>query len=253
MQLSKETKYLLLGAVILSVLYLLYKKNSAQKQKGCECDSDEEIEHFGDDGTNSLPDNVSTSTSKSGTTKPSTTKSVTKKATVKPVSTTAMATKTSKVSKATTKMAKSTKKPVNKNAKPEQSGDWTTMFDNSNPFNNNEQDGDFAPVGSDTSQFARYSGVGNKDLSPEELFNTARYLPQETNNDWFEVPHDPVSIKNRHLIQITRPTSVDSICTSLKYGSHDLRGNEPCPKMIVSPWGNSSVEPDYNIRSWCKK
>ena len=41
---------------------------------------------------------------------------------------------------------------------------------------------------------------------------------------------------------------VNTVGQSLKNASHDIRGIVPCPKINgVSPWGNSSIEPDYNI------
>ena len=40
---------------------------------------------------------------------------------------------------------------------------------------------------------------------------------------------------------------VDSVGSSRRLGSWDLRGNIPCPKMQVSPWMNSSYDPDNNL------
>ena len=242
MQLSKETKYLLIGAVILCILYWLYKKNSTPvKNDGTVDDTESVDDESHDDKTNSLPgDDESVPTTHKSTPHPTTKKATSKKTTKK--STNKPTTK-----KATTK--RSTSKPVAK--KPD--GEWTQLFEMANDILNVQNDGGFAPMENNT-QFATFKSTGDeKDLSPEELFNSARYLPQEVNDDWFEVPHEPVSIKNRHLIQTVRPESIDSIATSQKNATWDIRGNEACPKFVVSPWMNSSIEPDYNIRSWCKK
>lgn len=86
---------------------------------------------------------------------------------------------------------------------------------------------------------------------PEEIFNVDKLLPKETRDDWFDVMPEPISVKNRHLINVTRPIGVNTIGTSLRNPSHDLRGTEPCPKYVVSPWLQSSIEPDTNLKSFC--
>jgi hypothetical protein len=40
----------------------------------------------------------------------------------------------------------------------------------------------------------------------------------------------------------------DSVGNSKRFATHDLRGPIPCPKFVVSPWNNSTAEPDLNLR-----
>lgn len=91
----------------------------------------------------------------------------------------------------------------------------------------------------------------NQNCSPEELYDADKYLPQEINKDWFEVPAEPVSVKNRHLVNVIRPFGIDTIVSSKKGAGQDLRGTIPNPKTVVAPWLNSSIEPDFNIVSFC--
>ena len=74
-------------------------------------------------------------------------------------------------------------------------------------------------------------------------------LPVEE-KDWFE-DVTPTKIKNRHLINIYRPVGVNTISTSLKNPSLDIRGAPANPKTVISPFLNSSIEPDHNIRGLC--
>ena len=67
--------------------------------------------------------------------------------------------------------------------------------------------------------------------------------------DWFQDPYESTSVKNTHLINIYRPVGVNTIQTTLKNPSHDIRGSPPNPKYAVSPWQNSSYEPDTNLRN----
>lgn len=92
----------------------------------------------------------------------------------------------------------------------------------------------------------------DRDLEdPKELFNVDKLLPKETRDDWFDVIPDPISVANRHLISVSRPVGVNSIGTSLKNASWDIRGTPPNPRQAISPWLNSSIEPDYNIKGLC--
>jgi hypothetical protein len=122
------------------------------------------------------------------------------------------------------------------------------FFEQGNPLSDNENAA-FLP--NDTSAgFASYSGKPRKELSDDEKFNASALLPKEEKQDWFE-DVTPQKIKNRHLINIYRPIGVNTVITSRKNGSLDLRGNPVNPKTFVSPFLNSSIEPDVNARGIC--
>jgi len=114
---------------------------------------------------------------------------------------------------------------------------------------------DFSPIDETGGHFMTFKPRGaqcgsNQDCNPENLFNADNYLPQEVNKNWFDVQPEPISVKNRHLINVTRPIGVNTIGTSLKNASRDIRGTPACPKFVVSPFLNSSISPDTNIREW---
>jgi hypothetical protein len=100
-------------------------------------------------------------------------------------------------------------------------------------------------------KYASYVSSGPKKMTDDEIFNADNFLPKETNNDWFDVMPEPVSVKNRHLIDTSRPVGVNTIGNSLRNPSYDLRGTPPCPKFVVTPWMQSTIEPDYNIKGLC--
>lgn len=113
----------------------------------------------------------------------------------------------------------------------------------------------FVPMDETNGGFASFSSKSrencgsNQDCSPEELFDADKYLPQEVSDDWFEVQPEPVSVKNRHLINVTKPVGINTIGSSQKNASYDIRGTPACPKFVVSPWLQSSIEPDHNLKS----
>lgn len=100
----------------------------------------------------------------------------------------------------------------------------------------------------------------NAEFSPSDFVSgkLAAYATKKTDEgllpveekDWFE-DVTPTKIKNRHLINISRPVGVNTISTSLKNPSLDIRGAPANPKTVVSPFLNSSIEPDLNIKGLC--
>lgn len=130
----------------------------------------------------------------------------------------------------------------------EKSSDLDKFFEQGDPLNSSENANFLANDNNDN--LASYSGKPRKELSDDEKFNASALLPKEEKQDWFE-DVTPQKIKNRHLINIYRPIGVNTVITSRKNGSLDLRGNPVNPKTFVSPFLNSSIEPDVNARGIC--
>lgn len=120
----------------------------------------------------------------------------------------------------------------------------TELIDNSYIHSNDK----FLPMDETGGNLAAHLGKGIGKQTPEELFKVDNLLPQEVNPDWFEVMPEPIKVKNRHLVNVTRPVGVNTIGSSHKNMSYDLRGSPPCPKFTVSPWNSSSIDPDLNIK-----
>lgn len=122
------------------------------------------------------------------------------------------------------------------------------FFTEGNPFGNAGSK-DF--VGDDdvgSTGLANYTPGVKKIMSTEDKFNSGELLPNENSKDWFD-DVQATTVKNRHLINIYRPVAVNTIVTTNKNPSHDIRGTPPNPKTVVSPWMNSSYEPNFNIKN----
>ena len=124
------------------------------------------------------------------------------------------------------------------------------FFDVGNPLNENENENKGFFPSDEGSELAAYSGSPRKEISDGDKFNASALLPKEEKSDWFD-DVTPQKIKNRHLINIYRPIGVNTVITSRKNGSLDLRGNPVNAKTFVSPFLNSSIEPDVNARGIC--
>ena len=85
-------------------------------------------------------------------------------------------------------------------------------------------------------------------------YNAKDFLPNEINNEWFDTDFSQakININDDKLINTDRYViGVNTVGQSLKNASYDIRGTIPNPKMTVSPWNNSTYEPDFNIKPLC--
>jgi hypothetical protein len=94
--------------------------------------------------------------------------------------------------------------------------------------------------------------IGSKKDTEKDKYNVNAFLPQEEEKDWFETI-EQVDVKNSNLINIYRPIGVNTIGSSQKAASYDLRGYDGaiCPKFVNGPWLQSSYEPDRSTKSLC--
>lgn len=87
----------------------------------------------------------------------------------------------------------------------------------------------------------------------KDQFDISKMLPRQVEEEWFDV--EPLlttkKIKGNHLLHPKVHMGVNTVSSSLRYGTHDIRGDIPNPKINVSPWNNSTIEPDTNIRGIC--
>jgi cytoskeletal protein RodZ len=100
--------------------------------------------------------------------------------------------------------------------------------------------------------FAALDSVSNKYAAYVTKKTDEGLLPVEDVSDsgWFEDP-TPVRIKNSQIINIYRQVGVNTQGSSRKNASLDLRGAPANPKTVVSPFLNSSIDPDVNIKGLC--
>ena len=92
------------------------------------------------------------------------------------------------------------------------------------------------------------SSYNNQDCDPNDLYNADNYLPQQKIPSWFEVGPEPVSVKDRHLVNISRTMGINTTMGNKKNMSWDVRGGINNPRTIVGPWNQSVIEPgdDYH-------
>ena len=85
-------------------------------------------------------------------------------------------------------------------------------------------------------------------------YDAKDYLPKESRDDWFNTDFSQAKYKlnDDKLINTEKYViGVNTVGQSLKNASYDIRGAVNVPKYSVSPWQNSTIEPDYNIKPLC--
>lgn len=84
-------------------------------------------------------------------------------------------------------------------------------------------------------------------------YDSKNYLPKEVNDEWFDTDFSQAKkVKGDNLVNTDKYIiGVDTVGQSLKNASYDIRGTIANPKYNVSPWLNSTYEPDYNIKPLC--
>jgi len=87
----------------------------------------------------------------------------------------------------------------------------------------------------------------------KDMMNSQNLMPNELENGWFDVAPliNTKHITDTHLLHPKVHMGVNTVGSSLKNGTHDIRGDIPNPKLNVSPWNNSTIEPDTNIKGIC--
>jgi hypothetical protein len=85
-------------------------------------------------------------------------------------------------------------------------------------------------------------------------YDAKDFLPKEINSQWFDTDFSQAkyNVNDDKLINTERYViGVNTVGQSLKNASYDIRGTIANPKFTVSPWNNSTYEPDYNIKPLC--
>jgi hypothetical protein len=80
-------------------------------------------------------------------------------------------------------------------------------------------------------------------ISPQEL------LPQDNSSQWAQVyPSGEGSLKNRNFLQASNLIGINTVGQTLRNANLQLRSEPPNPQVAVSPWMQSTIDPDTNRR-----
>jgi hypothetical protein len=90
---------------------------------------------------------------------------------------------------------------------------------------------------------------GNKPAGcfPKEQLNPEELLPQDNANVWAQAnPEGEGSLKDRNFLQAGHHIGVNTVGQTLRNANMQLRSEPPNPQVKVSPWLQTTIEPDVN-------
>jgi hypothetical protein len=84
---------------------------------------------------------------------------------------------------------------------------------------------------------------------PREQLNPMELLPQDVNSQWAAVnPTGTGDIQGKNFLSAGALIGVNTVGQSLRNGNLQIRAEPPNPQIQVSPWLQSTIEPDLSRR-----
>jgi hypothetical protein len=82
---------------------------------------------------------------------------------------------------------------------------------------------------------------------PKDVLNAGDLLPAETNSQWAQAnPAGQGSISDKNFLNAGYHVGVNTVGQSLRNANRQLRSDPPNPQVKVSPWMQTTIEPDIN-------
>jgi hypothetical protein len=146
-----------------------------------------------------------------------------------------------------------TRKAVPNDGEVNQSDDLTqSNFENPLGYDDNTSEGavvtsSSASVNAPNDQVAndlrKASCFPKSQLTPEEL------LPQDNSSTWAQVnPQGVGTLKDKNFLQAGHHVGVNTVGQTLRNPNMQLRSEPPNPQVKVSPWQQTTMDPDVNRR-----
>jgi hypothetical protein len=103
---------------------------------------------------------------------------------------------------------------------------------------------------SEPSEMPFAAGNAPSNCYPKNQLNAKDLLPADPNSKWAQVnPQGAGDIAGKNYLNAGALIGVNTVGQSLRNASWDLRSEPANPQVAVSPWFNSTIEPDVNRRT----
>ena len=88
-----------------------------------------------------------------------------------------------------------------------------------------------------------------KDCYPKDQLTPSELLPGDPNTKWAQVnPSGQGDLKDQNFLNAGHHLGVNTVGQSLRNSNLQLRSEPPNPQVKVSPWMQTTIEPDTNRR-----
>jgi hypothetical protein len=131
----------------------------------------------------------------------------------------------------------------NSNVEEMEGNNMSAMTPNAMPAANNNVAEGFENLSPSPMPFAAAEKPAN--CYPKAQLGAAELLPNDPNSKWAQVnPMGAGDISGKNFLNAGALIGVNTVGSSLRNASWDLRSEPPNPQVSVSPWLNSTIEPD---------
>jgi hypothetical protein len=94
---------------------------------------------------------------------------------------------------------------------------------------------------------AGVESMRNQNCFPKEQLTPAELLPQDNSSAWAQVnPAGTGTLKDRNFLQSGHHIGINTVGQTLRNANLQLRSEPPNPQVKVSPWIQSTIDPDTN-------
>ena len=115
------------------------------------------------------------------------------------------------------------------------------MDDNVENFTNQDENNDMDYYSVDKN----YEEQRNESNFPKEQLNADDLLPKDNASLWAQSnPEGEGSLKDRNFLQSGYHIGINTVGQTLRNANQQLRSEPPCPQVKVSPWLQTTIEPD---------
>jgi len=108
---------------------------------------------------------------------------------------------------------------------------------------------DYADINSEMGPVPMAPAKKPQGCFPREQINPADLLPADANGQWAQAnPQGAGDIHGKNFLSAGALIGINTIGQSLRNANLQLRAEPPCPQVKVSPWMNTTIEPDLGRR-----
>ncbi len=84
---------------------------------------------------------------------------------------------------------------------------------------------------------------------PKDVLNSADLLPRDANSLWAQVaPNGQGALSDQNFLTAGYHIGINTVGQTLRNANRQLRSEPPNPQVKVSPWNQTTIEPDINRR-----
>ena len=82
---------------------------------------------------------------------------------------------------------------------------------------------------------------------PKDVLTSAELLPQDSNSRWAQaVPSGTGSLQDKNFLNAGFHVGINTVGQTLRNANRQLRSEFPNPQVKVSPWMQTTIDPDIN-------